>query len=267
MTELASIRHLIIDVDGVLRRHRQPLPGAAEFPRWLERHGIGYLIVSNNATATPAQLAAVLGAMDIRVDEQRILTSALGAARLLREEWPQGARVYLIGGEGLRQAILGDGLFSEDEQCPDCVVVAADPSFTYEKLKIACRAIRNGARFVATNPDPRFPTEHGVAPGAGALVAAVQTCAGVAPLIVGKPQTLLLDMALDRLGARREETALVGDQLEIDVAGGRAAGLTSILVLSGLADAQALEASPIQPEYVFPGLPELMEEWTVCASE
>lgn len=256
-----SIRYLIIDLDGVLRRNRQPLPGAAELLRWLERRGIGYTIVSNNAVPTPSQLAAALAEMGILVDERRLITSAAGAAWFLSREWPGGARVYIIGEEGLRQAILADGLFVEDERRPDCVVVGADRAINYRKLAIACRALCNGARFVATNTDPRFPTEDGVAPGAGALVAAVETCSGVKPTVVGKPQVLLLRMALERMGAQPEETALVGDQLETDVAGGMAAGLRTILVLTGLTAPADLAASPIKPACVFRGLPELMEAW------
>jgi len=259
---LRDIRYLIIDVDGVLRRNRTPLPGACEFLPWLDQRGIGYRIVTNNSAPTLAKVRADLASMGIAVDETHILTSATGIGWLLRREAPGGGTVYIIGEDGPREAILSDGLFREDDEHPDFVVVGLDRSFTYEKLKRASLAIRNGARFIAANIDATYPMEGGVeVPGAGSLVAAVRTAAGVEPLVVGKPQPLLFDMALSHMRARREVTAVLGDRLETDIAGGIAAGMRTIMVLTGVSERADLDSSPYKPDFVFDGLPDLMKAW------
>ncbi len=262
MTVLSDIRYLIIDVDGVLRRNRTPLPGACEFLPWLDRRGIGYRIVTNNSAPRLAKVRADLANMGIVADEEHILTSAAGTGWFLRREAPGGGTVYIIGEDGPREAILSDGLFREDDQHPDFVVVGLDRAFTYEKLKRASLAIRNGARFVAANVDATYPMEGGVeVPGAGSLVAAVRVASGVEPIVVGKPQSLLLDMALSQMRARREATAVLGDRLETDIAGGIAAGMHTIMVLTGISTREHLAASPHRPDFVFDGLPELMKAW------
>jgi 4-nitrophenyl phosphatase len=258
---LSTYRYAIVDVDGVLRRSRQSLPGAAEFLPWLTQHGMDYRIVTNNAMPTLSQLCATFAGMDIPTDEQHVISSASGTAWYLKRLAPAGGRVYVIGEEGIRQAVLGDGLFTFDDQKADFVVVANDRSFTYEKLSRACTLIRNGAHFIATNTDGTYPMENGVIPGAGAIVAAVQTCAAVTPVVVGKPEPILLDMAIDQMGAKREETICLGDRLDTDMAGAIAAGLASIMVTTGVNGRKDVESSPFKPTFIFDGLPELMAAW------
>jgi 4-nitrophenyl phosphatase len=199
--------------------------------------------------------------MGIETDEEHVISSASGTAWYLKRLAPQGARVYLIGEDGIRQAILGDGFFTFDDQKPDFVVVALDRTFTYEKLTRACTLIRNGARFIASNTDGTYPMEVGVIPGAGSLVAAVQTCAAVKPVVVGKPEPILLDMAMDQMGAGREQTVVLGDRLDTDIAGAIAAQMPSIMVTTGVNSRKDVEGSPYKPTFIFDGLPQLMEAW------
>lgn len=261
MTSLQTIRYLIVDADGVLRRGQQALPGAPAFLPWLDRHNVRYVVVTNNSLLTPAGFCRRMAAMGIALDEQRLITSSAGAAWYLRRQAPQGARIYVIGEEGPNQALFSDGIFQRDEEKPDYVVVGLDRSLTYDKLSRACRAIHNGARFVATNTDATLPVEDGLIPGAGAIVAAVTAATGVAPVVIGKPEQALFDMALERMQAKRAETAILGDRLETDIAGGQAAGLRTILLLSGISKADELDATPYRPDFVFAGLPELMRAW------
>jgi 4-nitrophenyl phosphatase len=262
---LCAYRYFIIDVDGVLRRSRQALPGAAELIPWIKQRGMDYRIVTNNAMPTLAQLCATFAGMDIQTDEQHVISSATGAAWYLKRLAPQGGKVYVIGEEGIRQAVLADGLFTVDEQRADFVLVANDRSFTFEKLSHACTLIRNGARFIASNTDGTYPMEVGVIPGAGALVAAVRACTEVEPVVIGKPQPTLLDMAIDQMHARREETICLGDRLDTDIAGAAAAGLASIMVTTGVNSRADAATSPHKPTFIFDGLPAIMRAWDAPA--
>ncbi len=258
---LSPYRYLIVDVDGVLRRSRQPLPGAGEFLPWIRQRGMDYRIVTNNSMQPPERLSDTFAEMGIVTDARRIITSATGARWLLQRLAPSGARVYIIGEEGIRTALLADGLFTLDEQQADFVVVAIDRQFTYDKLYTACTLIRNGARFIATNTDTTYPTENGVIPGGGSLVAAVQAASGVQPLVIGKPERILLDMAIDDMGARPQETICLGDRLDTDIAGAVAADLASIMVLTGISTRDEAQASPYKPTFIYQDLPHLMRAW------
>ena len=258
MKRLHSIKNLIIDMDGVLYRGRRPLPGAKEFLLHLEEREAAYILVTNNSTRTPEEYVAVLKEMGIEVSPRRILTSALATADYLASLLPQGARLYLIGEEGLHSALAAQG-FGFGEKGIEAVVVGMDRQLTYEKLKTATVAIRQGARFVGTNPDKSFPAEEAIIPGAGAILAAIEAATGVQPTVIGKPEPTLFQMALQRMGATEKETAVIGDRLETDILGGERCGLTTILVLTGISQQQDLEASDIKPDYVFQDLIHLDE--------
>jgi len=258
MKPLSPLKNLIIDMDGVLYRGRRPLPGAKEFLGHLEEREIAYTLVTNNATRTPEEYVAVLKEMGIEVSPRRILTSALATADYLENILPQGARLYLIGEEGLYSALAAQG-FEFGERNIEAVVVGMDRQVTYEKLKTATIAIRQGARFIGTNPDKSFPAEEAIVPGAGAILAAIEAVTGVKPTVIGKPEPILFQMALQRMGAREEETAVIGDRLETDILGGQRCGLTTILLLTGVTQKENLAKSEIQPDYTFESLTQLVQ--------
>jgi len=258
--KLKAVRAFLIDVDGVLYVGRRPMPGAAEFIRHLREEGIPFLLLTNNSTRTPAQYVAKLLRMGIEVEEEHIFTSAQATALYLEEEAP-GATVYVIGMEGLRQALMDKGFrLVEKADGVDFVVVGMDIRLTYEKLRQATLAIRRGARFIGTNPDKTFPAEEGIVPGNGAILAALEAASGVAPTIIGKPERAIFELALKRLGTSPPETAVVGDRLDTDVLGGQRAGLVTILILSGITTPDDLRRSPIRPHFVFQNLKRLLEE-------
>lgn len=252
-----SIENLIIDMDGVLYRGHRPLPGAREFLQHLKERETAYILVTNNSTRTPEGYGTVLKEMGIEVSPRRILTSALATADYLGNLLSQGARLYLIGEEGLYSALAARG-FEFGEGDVEAVVVGMDRQFTYEKLKTATVAIRRGARFVGTNPDKSFPAAEAIVPGAGAILAAIEAATGVQPTVIGKPEPALFQMALQRMGATEKETAVIGDRLETDILGGKGCGLTTILVLTGISQRQDLEASHIKPDYTFESLTQLV---------
>mgnify|MGYP001123227777 CR=1 FL=1 len=258
MKPLSSIKNLIIDMDGVLYRGHRPLLGAKEFLHHLEERETAYILVTNNSTRTPEEHVAVLKEMGIEVAPERILTSALATANYLGNLLPQGARLYLIGEEGLYSALAAQG-FEFGKRGIEAVVVGMDRQLTYEKLKTATIAIRQGALFVGTNPDKSFPAEEAILPGAGAILAAIEAATDVKPTVIGKPEPTLFQMALQRMGATEEETAIIGDRLETDILGGQRCGLTTILVLTGITQKEELDTSNIKPDYVFQDLTHLDE--------
>ncbi|MFQ6057849.1 MAG: HAD-IIA family hydrolase [Anaerolineae bacterium] len=260
MKRLASVQGFIIDMDGVLYRGDRPLAGAREFIQVLQAGETPFLLLTNNSTRTPAQYVAKLQRMGIHVDEEVILTSAQATAMYLERVAPPGARVYVIGEEGLQSEIARRG-FAMAEEDVAFVVVGMDTRLTYDKLRIATLAIRHGAKFIGTNPDRTFPAEEGIVPGCGAILAAVEVATDVKPLVIGKPQRAIFDLALARMGTDRGATAVLGDRLETDILGGQEAGLMTILVLSGVTTRRDLERSPVAPDLVFEDIEHLRAAW------
>jgi 4-nitrophenyl phosphatase len=257
---LNSLRHLIVDLDGVLYRGREPILGAAGFIGFLRAHQIHFVLATNNSTRTPHQYVDRLGQMGIPVLPHEVLTSAQATAGFLRTMAPSGARVFVIGMDGLRVALEEAG-FTLVEDDASFVVAGMDFSICFDRLAQAALLIRAGARFIATNADRTFPSERGIIPGAGSLLAFLETATGVAPTVVGKPEMAMLDQALICLGAERGTTAMLGDRLETDILAGRRAGLCTILVLSGVTDQAALAASELSPDLLFRDVAELHQVW------
>jgi 4-nitrophenyl phosphatase len=257
---LKSLRNFIIDMDGVLYRGREPVPGAGAFLAHLSAEGAPFVLTTNNSTLTPEQYVAKLGAMDVKVTPDHILTSGQATALYLSQTAPPKARIYAIGEDGLLEALEEQGFHPTDRDI-EYVVVGMDRQLTWHKLRVAALAIRAGATFVGTNPDTTLPTEDGLVPGNGASLAALEVATGIAPMIIGKPQPTLLELAMERMGVTREGTAIIGDRLETDILGGKNAGLTTVLVLSGITQPEELEHSPYQPDLVFESVREFDESW------
>jgi 4-nitrophenyl phosphatase len=257
---LARIRALLIDLDGVLYRGTTALPGAADFIAFLRAHGITFCLITNNATLTPDQYVAKLTGMGIPVTHDELFTSALATAQYLEQQGAAGSTAFVVGEDGLREALRGVGVKLGDES-PDWVVVGLDRTLTYDKLATAALAVARGARFVGSNPDLSFPTEAGLVPGAGALQGVVTATTGVDPVVIGKPEALMFDLAVEALGVDRGETVMLGDRLDTDIEGAHRAGLQSIMVLTGVSTRADLEGSAVQPELVVDDLPHLTALW------
>jgi len=260
LDKLRSIKSFIIDMDGVLYRGQEALPGAQEFLTHLQEQSVPFILATNNSTRTPGQYVAKLRSMGIEVNEDHILTSAQATALYLSQVAPSTARVYVIGEDGLMSAVKEQGFIMTDKEV-DFVVVGLDFQLTYDKLKIATLAIRAGASFIGTNPDTTLPTEGGLIPGSGAILAVLEAAAGVSPLIIGKPQPFLLRLAMEKLGVAPDCTAIIGDRLETDILGGREVGLITVLVLTGISDREELETSPFQPDLVFEDVGRFCQAW------
>jgi 4-nitrophenyl phosphatase len=257
---LRALEHLVIDMDGVLYRGTERLPGTAQFLAFLRRQQIGFVLATNNATRTPQQFVDKLAGMGVDVEPHHILTSSQATASYLSGLAPRGTRVFVVGQDGLRAALREAG-FELVQEDAEFVVAGMDFEICYRQLADASLQIRAGARFVGTNPDRTFPSERGILPGAGSLLAFLEAASGVAPIIVGKPEKTMIEQALARLGAKNDTAAVLGDRLETDILAGQRAGLVTLLVLTGVTTRQMLEESEIQPDLVFDDLPRLHAAW------
>ena len=253
LTLLRSLRAVLLDLDGVVYTGDTPIPGAAETFAYLRGSGRRFQCITNNSTLTAEQYAAKLGAMGIAVGPSQVLTSSEATAVRLQERLAPGARILAIGEEGLVRALLGHGFRLVDDD-PEVVVCGLDRRLTYARLTRACFALRRGVPLVATNPDLSLPTEGGLYPGNGATLAYLSAATGATPEVIGKPEATMLTVAMERIGSTPAETAIVGDGLLTDMLAGERAGVTKILVLTGVATRADLATSPIQPDYVFDSL-------------
>ncbi len=257
---LASVRALIIDVDGVLWRGDRMMPGVSAFFDFLRARRIPFVIATNNAMRPASDVVEQLTTINVRVSESEVLTASEATARYLSRVTPRGARVLVVGGEGVQNA-MADAGFQLVDQDADVVVVGLDMALTYDKLRRAALDICHGAKFVGTNADKTLPSAEGDIPGAGSIIAALQAATGVAPLVIGKPERAMFDIAVEKLGVAREATAMLGDRLDTDIEGAQNAGLQSILVLTGVTTREILAQSKIRPGLTFENLDALREAW------
>jgi HAD superfamily hydrolase (TIGR01450 family) len=253
---------LLVDLDGVVYRGADPVPGVAAVLAERAARGDDVVYVTNNSMHYRADYVSRLSAMGAPVSAERVVSSARATALYLLELDPPAARVLVVGAGGLEREMRDvgvevvtaahaatrmtqegiDGAAAAGN--PDTVVVGLDPQLTYLRVAAAADAIRAGARFVATNRDPVYPTERGLRPGAGSIVAAVEAASGVTPTSIGKPGTLLLEEAARAVGRRAGEAVMLGDGLHTDIAAARAVGARSVLLMTGVTSDGQLEALP-----------------------
>jgi len=254
MIPLEHIRNFIVDMDGVLWHGDVPLPGMVEFFAVLRRRGLRFVLATNNAGKTGAEYVAKLARMGVAVTADEIITSPQATAAYLAQHVAD-ARIYVVGSPSLTAELRARSLTvvqPNEESTANCVVVGGIVGYlTYQNLAEACLLIRAGAKFFGTNPDLTFPSERGIVPGNGAILEALRVSTGVAPLVIGKPQPEMMVQAMQRMNGNPTDTAVIGDRLDTDILGGRNAGLTSLLVLTGVTTAAQAEIDPIKADYIF----------------
>ena len=256
---LNPIKALIIDMDGVLWRGETPLPGLNDLFDRLHTHQMPYMLATNNASKTQAQYVQKFAKFGIDISPDRVMTSSLATAEYLGTIYPAGTRLHVIGQDGIRQAVANAGFELADSEV-SAVVVGLDFQLTYEKLRTAALLINEGAHFIGTNGDLTFPFEKGMAPGNGAILAALSAATGQKPTVIGKPEPIIFELALKHLGALPQETAMLGDRLETDILGAKRANLQTILVLTGVSQATDVAQSDIRPDWIFGGIDQLVAE-------
>ena len=268
---------LLVDLDGVVYRGADPVPGVAAILADRAAKGDDIVYVTNNSMHYRADYVTRLTAMGCPVSPDRIVSSARATALYLRDEAPDVRRVLVLGAGGLEREMRDVGLDvvtaghaatranqegidgHEAAGRPDAVVVGLDPQLTYLRLAVAADAIRGGARFIATNRDPVYPTERGLKPGAGSIVAALEATTGVTPLSIGKPAPLLLEEAARAAGGHAKDAVMIGDSLVTDVAAARAVGARSVFMLTGVTPRDDLDelAAELRPTEIAANAEEL----------
>lgn len=247
----------LIDMDGVIYRGSELIPGADRFVNQLLEQEIPFLFLTNNSQRTCRDVAKKLDRMGIPVDERHIFTCAMATARFLADQKPNGT-AYVIGEGGLLQALHLNGYAVVDHD-PDYVVVGEGRAFNFEMLETAVRLINNGAKLVATNLDPNCPTPSGSRPGCGATVALLEAATGRKAFSVGKPSPIMMRSARKELGLSAGETTMIGDTMETDILGGVQMGYRTILVLSGSTSRADLVNFAYRPDQVVESIADLCD--------
>jgi len=253
-----EIRSWLMDMDGVLVHEEHPIPGADEFLRRLRASGTPFMVLTNNSIYTRRDLAARLRASGLEIPEEAIWTSALATAKFLEDQRPGGS-AFVIGEVGLTTALHAAG-YTLSEREPDYVVLGETRTYSFEAITRAIRLIAAGARFIATNPDPTGPTREGPLPATGSVAALISRATGVAPYFVGKPNPLMMRSALNAIDAHSEETAMIGDRMDTDIVSGLEAGLSTILVLTGVTTREQTDHFPFLPSRIVDSVADLVEE-------
>ena len=242
----------LLDLDGVVYLGRTAVTGAPQALASAREHGMRLAFVTNNAARTPEEVAAQLRELGVPAEPREVITSSQAAAHYLAERLPAGARVLVVGAEGLIAALRERDLvpvFSADDD-PAAVVQGYSPDTNWRMLAEGAVAIQRGVPWVATNIDATLPSARGPLPGNGSLVAALRHATGASPVVTGKPEPTMHRETVERSGARHP--LVVGDRLDTDVEGARAVGCPSLLVLTGVTTSALLLAAPerLRPDYI-----------------
>jgi NagD protein len=253
--EMTSPKNYLIDMDGVLVSGFAMIPGADQFLARLKARDAGYLVLTNNPKYTPGDLAHRLQSVGLDVPAERIFTSAMAMGRFLHSQNPSGT-AFVIGESGLTEAVHAAG-YVITQLDPEYVVLGETYSYNLDMITRAIRLIVDGARFLATNPDPAGPGEGGVVPACGALAALIEKATGVSPFFVGKPNPLMIRTALNYLDLHSEDTIMIGDRMDTDIVAGVESGLETILVLSGVTHVDEVARFPYQPSRICQSVAEI----------
>jgi NagD protein len=249
---------IIFDLDGTVYLSEHLIPGARETIEWLRRCGHPMVFVSNKPLETRSDYAAKLTRLGVPTRPDQVINSSLVLVRYLSRHMP-GASVFALGERPLLEELEAAGFrLSEDPDQIEVVIASFDRTFDYRKLDIGFQALRRGARFFATNADATCPVAGGEIPDAGAVIGALEGCSKrKLELVVGKPSTLIVEVALEQLGRPAGECLMIGDRLETDIVMGQRAGMSTALVLTGVTRREHLAQAPVQPDYVLESIAEL----------
>ncbi len=256
MEELQNRKAFICDMDGVIYHGNRLLSGVREFLDWLRKEDKKFLFLTNSSERSPRELCEKMLRLGLEIEEEHFYTSALATAAFLSQQC-RGGSAFVIGEAGLMNALYNAG-FSMNDANPDYVVVGDTRSYSYEKLEQAVTLVRNGAKLIGTNPDLTGPTEKGIVPSTGALIAPIELATGSEAYFVGKPNPLIMRHALKKLGCSREETVIIGDRMDTDIIAGIESEIATVLVLSGVTSREDLKRFAYRPRYILNGVGDLV---------
>ncbi|WP_437615486.1 HAD-IIA family hydrolase [Erwinia sp. V71] len=246
-----TLKNVICDIDGVLMHDNTAVPGADQFLQRIQAQGMPLVVLTNYPSQTAQDLANRFASAGLEVPESAFYTSAMATADFLRHQ--EGKKAYVVGEGALIHELYKAG-FTITDINPDFVIVGETRSFNWDMMHKAAFFVANGARFIATNPDSHG---HGFAPGCGALCAGIEKISGRAPFYVGKPSPLIIRAALNKMQAHSEHTVIVGDNLRTDIQAGFQAGLSTVLVLSGVSTLSDIDAMPFRPTWIYPSVADI----------
>jgi 4-nitrophenyl phosphatase len=231
------IKSLIIDMDGVVWQSDAPIGDLPAIFNRIRARGLKFVFATNNSTKTSEQYMEKLKELGVDVEPWQVVTSSQAAAHAMAQKFPPGTKVFMIGEDGLRIPLEKSGfevLATEHASQAQAVVMGMDRGVNFQKLTEATLLVRSGVPFYATNTDKTFPTPRGQIPGAGAWISVITTATNIEPIVAGKPFPFLMDLSMEKLETQPQETLVVGDRLETDIAAGQAVGCPTVLVLSGV---------------------------------
>lgn len=232
MTKIKPYKAYCLDLDGTVYRGGTPVKAASSFVEKLQHQGIEPFYITNNASMTVTQLQDKLLKVGVKADRMRIMSSAVAAAKYIRR-WYPGRTVYLVGSDGLSEALDDHGIERVEKQA-DIVLMGLDPHINYEKLARACLEVQRGAVFLSTNKDLAFPSEEGFLPGNGAFTALVSQAADVEPVFIGKPEIHMLEAIQHEFGFEKEQMVMIGDNYDTDILAGIHFGIDTVHVNTGV---------------------------------
>jgi HAD superfamily hydrolase (TIGR01450 family) len=269
---LKNYQHYLIDIDGVIWRGNRLLPGVIDFISWIEKTGRSYHYLSNNSMISPIELGIRIKSFGVPVQGGSVITASSAAVALFARKFP-GQPIWVVGLPSLRHMAADAGLHVlnlEQGDAPDdphhpstsavAVLVGLDRQLTYAMLQHATRALLAGAYFLSINRDPQLPVDDGIDPGCGSILAALEASSRRTAEYVGKPSPLLILEALANSHTNPAQAAMIGDTLDMDIAAGRAAGIDTILVLSGISSREDVARTPNTPTWIVRDLADLLDK-------
>ena len=258
----SNIKALILDMDGVIWKADAPIGDLPSTFKRIRERGLKFVFATNNGTKTPEEYQQKLAELGVDIDASQVVTSAMGIAFMLAQKYPRGTKIFMIGEDGIRVALEEKGfeiLSVENAPQAQAFVMGIDRSINFQKVAEATLLVRAGIPFYTTNTDKTFPTPRGEIPGSGAWVSVIQTATNVEPIIAGKPFPFLMELSLEKLGTSKEETLVVGDRLETDIAAGQSMGCPTALVLSGVSTKAEADAWTPKMDVIADSLADLVK--------
>ena len=267
--EYADLKIVLLDMDGVLWRGPDPILDVSKLFTCINTHNLSAFCITNNSTRTVDYHLGLLNKYGVNLDEKQVITSAEATADYLATKHPAGGSVYVVGEQGLVEALQKKDFFHVENPLDEKILAVAaglDRGLTYEKIEYAAGLINQGIPFIGTNPDITIPTPDGIAPGAGVIIKAIETASGTSAEIIGKPKKYLFNLALQRAGCSPDEAIMIGDRLETDIAGAQNLGMRTGLVLSGVTDRFTAEAWDPPPDLIADNALNILEKVTAYES-
>ncbi|MBR2906504.1 MAG: HAD family hydrolase [Clostridia bacterium] len=258
MNKILEKKGFISDMDGVIYHGNEILPGVREFVSYLIENDKKFVFLTNSPEKTPHELSMKLERMGLSVSPDHFYTSAMATAEFLAAQNP-GCTAYVIGEAALAKALYDHQIYMNDVN-PDYVVVGETRTYSFEKIEKAIALVNKGAKLIGTNPDITGPTERGVMPATGSLIAPIEIATGKRAYFVGKPNPLMLRHGLRILDCHSADIAFIGDRMDTDIIAGIESNVDTVLVLSGVTAREDIDNFPYRPKYILSGVGDLLAE-------